>query len=88
VKLALNGENFGLQVEKLTPQMSRFVSHSDDEAKAQALEQALASLREQIGDENQLLNQEVEYTLLDGGIWSANVIWECMEEIGVRKENK
>jgi similar to stage IV sporulation protein len=85
VNIALRGENFRLQVEKLTPQISKFITHSEDEAKAQALEQALSSLREQIGDENKLLNQEVEYVLLDGDVWAANVRWECIEEIGVRE---
>lgn len=83
--LAIGQIQLPLQVEKLTAQSCFWRTNTEAEAKAQALAQATASLQAQIGQENQLLNEEVSYQLLEGGVWAATVRWECLEEIGERK---
>ncbi len=83
--LAIGQIQLPLQVEKLTAQSCFWRTNTEAEAKAQALAQSTASLQAQIGQENQLLNEEVSYQLLEGGVWAATVRWECLEEIGERK---
>ena len=75
-----------LEVEVICAQTVFWRQNSEEEAKAQAMAQATASLQAQIADPNsQLLNEEVTYQLLEGDVWAATVRWECLEEIGERK---
>lgn len=75
-----------LQVEVLTAQSVFWRQNTEEEAKAQAMQQAVGSLQAQIADPaSQLLNEEVTYQLLEGDVWAATVRWECLEEIGERK---
>lgn len=52
-------------------------------AKAAAYRQAEQTLRAQLGEGAKLLHEETAYQLLEGGVWSVNVTWECLEDIGV-----
>ncbi|MCX4266988.1 MAG: hypothetical protein OSJ64_09390, partial [Firmicutes bacterium] len=63
-----------LEVEVICAQTVFWRQNSEEEAKAQAMAQATASLQAQIADPNsQLLNEEVTYQLLEGDVWAATV---------------
>lgn len=59
---------------------------SEQEAKAAAYRQAEQTLSAQLGEDAKRLNEETTYQLLEGGVWSVNVTWECLEEIGVHTQ--
>ncbi len=71
------------------------IERSEEQAKQAALAEARESLRAQSEgggrlsggkvSGGKLLHETVEYRLLAGGIWAADVGWECLEEIGERR---
>ncbi len=70
-------------IETITPLKTETIRYSEKEAKAKALAAARASLRQQIGEENQLIEETLDYHLKNG-ICTMTVKWECREEIGTR----
>lgn len=70
-------------IETITPLQTETIRYGEKEAKARALAAARASLRQQIGEENQLLEESMEYHLRNG-VCTMTVKWECREEIGTR----
>lgn len=62
-----------------------YIERSEEQAKQAALDAARESLRAQSETGGRLLNETVEYQLLGGGVWAADVGWECLEEIGERR---
>lgn len=89
-QLELGGQSLTLQQERLIGESIFMRSNTEDEAKAKAYEQARASLEAQLAEAGsyQLLDEQVSWQLLDSGIWTATVRWECMEEIGERKRRE
>jgi sporulation protein YqfD len=74
---------FSFLVETITPVETVSLENTEAEAKAKALSAARQSLRQQIGENNQLVEETVEYHLKDG-VCCMTVKWECREEIGMR----
>lgn len=71
--------------EILSPQFVTYKSISDQEAQNAAFNQAMSSLENQIGKNNQVLTEDITYDLLDG-VWAVTIRWECKEEIGVHAD--
>ena len=84
-RLNLGSESWLLPVDRLTEETITYITKTEDEAKEAAAAQARSSLAAQVGEDNKLLEESVDYQLLPEGIWAANVRWECLEEIGERK---
>jgi len=84
------GENlilpFGVIVEKYYENKLIDKELSVDEAKKIAKENALKKLIKIIPDDAQIINTNVDYTQREEGVITANVIVECMEDIGITKE--
>lgn len=78
---------FRLLLEWATPVRTVQVNHEEADAKAKALAQARNSLRQQIGENNTLIEETLEYHLVDG-VCCMTVRWECKEEIGIRNLEK
>lgn len=70
----------------LQPQSVTVQEISESEAKAAAYQAALGNIYAQQNPKSQLLNETVDYTMLDGGVWAVEVVWECREEIGVHTQ--
>ena len=70
-------------VEEITPVEKVKITYDEATAKAKALAAARRSLRQQIGENNQLIEEKLEYHLVDG-VCCMTVKWECKEEIGMR----
>jgi similar to stage IV sporulation protein len=70
-------------VETVTPMETVTITMTEGEAKAKALAEARQSLRQQIGENNVLLEETIEYHLKNG-VCTMSVKWECKEEIGMR----
>ena len=70
-------------IQWVTPVKTVEVTYTEADAKAKALSQARNSLKQQVGENNQLIEETVEYHLVDG-VCTMTVHWECKEEIGVR----
>lgn len=85
--LTLGDETFCLPVDELTAETVLYQTRTEEQAKEAALAQARESLSAQIGQDNKLLQETVDYQLLPEGVWAANVRWECLEEIGERKRD-
>lgn len=66
-----------LQLMNVTPQ-----TLSEAEAKRAAYLAALKTVYAQQSAHSELLNERVDYELLDGGVWACEVEWECREVIG------
>lgn len=78
---------FHLLLEWATPVRNVQVNREEGDAKALALAQARNSLRQQVGENNQLIEETLEYHLVDG-VCCMTVRWECKEEIGIRNLDK
>lgn len=71
--------------EILSPEFVTYKTISDQNAQSAAYNQAMASLENQIGENNQILTEDITYDLLDG-VWTVSIRWECKEEIGVHAD--
>lgn len=80
------GTAVDLQREELQPEFITLRQLAGTEAKAAAYRQAEQTLLAQMGEGAERLNEEVDYQLLEGGVWSVNVTWECLEDIGVHTQ--
>lgn len=72
-----------LRRDCLQPQTVSQRELSEEEAKAAAYQAAITTIYAQQNPASKLLNEDVDYALLENGVWSVNVTWECLEEIGV-----
>lgn len=79
--VAFWGTEFCLRRDELAVEDVAVVRLSDDEARAAAYQAALGVIYAQQNAESRLLNEVVEYELLDG-VWRCSVVWECFENIG------
>lgn len=70
-------------IQWVTPVKAVEITYTEADAKAKALAQARNSLKQQIGENNRLIDESVEYALRNG-VCTVTVRWECKEEIGVR----
>lgn len=86
----LQEEELKLCQDRLTAESVFWHDNTEEEAKAKAYAQAKSSLEAQLGEAGayQLLDEQISWQLLSGGIWAANVRWECLEEIGERSRSQ
>ena len=70
-------------VKEITPAKQVVREYTEEEAKSKALAEARKSLRQQIGENNTLIEEKTDYKLQDG-VCRITVKWECKEEIGMR----
>lgn len=82
------GTAVDLRREALQRELVTLHELSEQEAKAAAYRQAEQTLAAQLGEDAKRLNEETAYQLLSGGVWSVNVTWECLEEIGVHTQTE
>ncbi len=82
------GTAVDLRREALQRELVTLHELSEQEAKAAAYRQAEQTLAAQLGEDAKRLNEETAYQLLPGGVWSVNVTWECLEEIGVHTQTE
>lgn len=80
------GTAVDLQREALQRELITQRQLSEQEAKAAAYRQAEQTLSAQMGEDAKRLNEETAYQLLPEGVWSVNVTWECLEEIGIHTQ--
>ena len=84
------GENFifpiGIIIEQYHENMLVEKELSVDEAKDIAKENALKKLVKIIPYDAQIINQRVTYSQGENDVITANVIIECLEDIGITKK--
>lgn len=84
------GENlvlpFGVIVEKYYENKLVDKELSVDEAKSIAKENALKKMMKVIPKDAQIINTNVDYTQGEEGLVTANIIIECLEDIGITEE--
>lgn len=79
------GRDFCLQRTVLQPVSVSVQSLTEEQAKQAAYQAALAVIYAQQNSQSKLMNENVDYTQVDG-VWCCDVEWECLEEIGTHLE--
>jgi similar to stage IV sporulation protein len=76
-----------VEITKLSyqPTYTFYREISEEEAKLEALERAAAAVKKSIPINAEITKETQKLLTSDGGIYQVQVIWECIEEIGIRK---